>query len=299
VADQTVDGNVIKQRFTGGEIAWDKRTNKFSTQPANLAGGLAGLSVPGYEPPSASNTAAANSKKNDWFTPSWWWLLAGIPLLVLVALILIASLRHRHGGDVEPFDDYDYDLDHGDPDHEAEAEEAEARLAGTEERSRVQLAESYGRPPEAAPYGLGGVGHDPFEESGDDEVEEFSDLEPEPDESDTAPTPIQSDSDAPSGRHAAVVLDEPPVEEAEPVTAPVADVAEVANVAADDEPEAQTAIHLPLDDPYLAPTGYPIKADTKSGLYWGPESDLYDHVPAEVYFVSEELARANGFVKAE
>ena len=66
-----------------------------------------------------------------------------------------------------------------------------------------------------------------------------------------------------------------------------------------DAAEAQTAIHLPLDDPYLAPTGYPIKADTKSGLYWAPESDLYDHVPAEVYFVNEEFARANGFVKAD
>ncbi len=63
--------------------------------------------------------------------------------------------------------------------------------------------------------------------------------------------------------------------------------------------EAQTAIHLPLDDPYLAPTGYPIKADTKSGLYWEPESDLYDHIPADVYFVNEQFARANGFVKAD
>ncbi|OBA94299.1 hypothetical protein A5662_19565 [Mycobacteriaceae bacterium 1482268.1] len=292
VADQTVDGNVVSQRFTGGEISWDKRAGKFSTQPANLAGGLAGLSVPGYEPPTASNTAAANSKKRDWFTPSWWWLLAGIPLLVLVALILVATLRRRHGGDIEPHDD-DFDFDRA---HDAEFEDAEAGLADSGEHSRVQLAENYGRSSDSASYGLGGLAHDPFQESGDDveDVEEFSELEPEPDDADTAPTPIQSDSDAPSGRHAAIVLDEPPVEEPEPVTAPVTDVD-----GDGDEPEAQTAIHLPLDDPYLAPTGYPIKADTKSGLYWGPESDLYDHVPAEVYFVNEELARANGFVKAE
>jgi len=64
-------------------------------------------------------------------------------------------------------------------------------------------------------------------------------------------------------------------------------------------PGAQTAIHMPLSDPYQVPTGYPIKADTKSGLYWAPDSDLYDHVPAEVYFVNEEFARANGFVKAD
>ena len=51
VADQSENGNVVTQRFTGGEVSWDKKTNKFSTQPANLASGLAGLSVPGYEPP--------------------------------------------------------------------------------------------------------------------------------------------------------------------------------------------------------------------------------------------------------
>ena len=66
----------------------------------------------------------------------------------------------------------------------------------------------------------------------------------------------------------------------------------------DSPASAQTAFRLPLDDPYMAPGGYPIKADTKSGLYWAPESDLYDHIPADVYFVNEEFARANGFVKA-
>ena len=38
VADQTEDGNVVSQRFTGGEISWDKQTNKFST-----AAGQSGL----------------------------------------------------------------------------------------------------------------------------------------------------------------------------------------------------------------------------------------------------------------
>ena len=70
-------------------------------------------------------------------------------------------------------------------------------------------------------------------------------------------------------------------------------------VTQDDGPEPQTAIHLPLADPYLPPTGYPIKADTKSGMYWAPDDELYDHVPAEVYFVNEEFARANGFVKGD
>jgi uncharacterized protein with LGFP repeats len=291
VADQTEDGDVVSQRFTGGEISWDKKTDKFSSQPANLASGLSGLTVPGYEPPDASNSAASDTGKRSWFTPSWWWLLAGIPLLVLIGLVLVATLRNRDRGDVDPLDDDEFDMDTtDDTDDEAEA----LLLAGSEDHGRVQLAESYGRPSGSALYGLGGVGRDPFEESGDD-PDDFSELEPEPDESDTAPTPIPSEPDPNPSRHSAIELDEPQtdVDEPEPVVAPAADVS------TDDAASAQTAIHLPLDDPYVAPTGYPIKADTKSGLYWGPESDLYDHIPAEVYFINEQFARANGFVKAD
>jgi uncharacterized protein with LGFP repeats len=284
VADQTEDGNVVSQRFTGGQLSWDKQANKFTTQPANLASGLAGLSVPGYEPPQASNAAASHSEKRNWFTPSWWWLLAGIPLVVLIGLILVATLRNRNADVDELKDDFDVDTSH-DTDDEAEA----LRLAGVEEPSRVRLAESYARPSDSERYG---PARDPFEETVDD-ADEFSELEPEPDESDTAPTRIPLDSDANSGRHAAIQLDESPADEPEPVAAPAPEASP------GDAQEAQTAIHLPLDDPYLAPTGYPIKADTKSGLYWGPESDLYDHVPAEVYFVNEQFARANGFVKAD
>ncbi len=297
VADQTEDGNVVSQRFTGGEISWDKQTNKFSSEPANLASGLAGLTVPGYQAPETSTAAAPTSKERNWFTPSWswWWLLAGIPLLVLIGLILVARLRNRSGGPSDRLDD-DIDMDA----MRGDAVDAEGDgLAGSEEHPRVQLAESYGRPSGAGAYGLG---RDPFEDSGDD-VEEFSDLEPEPDDSDTAPTRIQSEleSDSNSGRHSAIGLEEPLADHPEPAAEPVESVEPVVPpvVATNDAPEAKTAIHLPLDDPYLAPTGYPIKADTRSGLYWSPESDLYDHIPAEIYIVNEEFARANGFVKAE
>jgi hypothetical protein len=158
----------------------------------------------------------------------------------------------------------------------------------------VQLAESFGQQSGSARYGLGGPGRDPFEDTGDD-GDEFSELEPEPDESDTAPTPIASEPEPDSGRHSAVALDEPQNELLEPEAVPTP----ASHVSASDPASAQTAIHLPLDDPYLAPTGYPIKADTKSGLYWGPESDLYDHIPAEIYFVNEQVAMANGFVEAD
>ena len=299
VADQTEDGSVISQRFTGGQISWDKQSNKFSTEPANLASGLAGLTVPGYEPSEATNSAAPNSNERNWFTPSWWWLLAGIPLLVLIGLILVATLRNRGGDDgIDDPQDPEFDLDddhHHDDDNAAEAEALS--LAGPEDFGRAQLAEGYRRPPSSSMHGLGGSGRDPFEEtdvdeSGDD-GDEFSDLEPEPDDSDTAPTPIARASEA--GRHSSVEVDDEPEEfDAEPAATPPPP--EPDTTAA---PAAQTAFRLPLDDPYTAPGGYPIKADTKSGLYWGPESDLYDHIPADVYFVNEEFARANGFVKAD
>ncbi|MHC9293524.1 LGFP repeat-containing protein [Mycobacterium sp. LTG2003] len=98
------------------------------------------------------------------------------------------------------------------------------------------------------------------------------------DDIDTAPTRVVTEADLrssgpPSGRHAAIELDEP-------------------------VPSA-TAIHLPLDDPQRAPQGYPIKADTKSGLYWSPDSSQYDDAIAEIWFASEEFARTNGFVRAD
>ena len=41
-----------------------------------------------------------------------------------------------------------------------------------------------------------------------------------------------------------------------------------------------------------------IKADTHSGLYYTPDSVLYDNTVPEVWFASEDVAQANGFVKA-
>jgi uncharacterized protein with LGFP repeats len=290
VADQAEDGNKVSQRFTGGEISWDKQTNKFSTQPANLASGLAGVSVPGYQPPEGTNSAAPHSKQRNWFTPSWWWLLAIVPVLVLVGLVAAATLRRRGQSDADELED----PFHLDTTHDTAAEAEAVRLEGSDAR----LAESYARPPGSGGYGSGGVDHDPYPPPGDDDDDndadhgdEFSELEPEPDESDTGP--ITSESDPNSGRHAAIALDELDDDVDEPAAVPVDDP--TSTVA----PESLTAIHMPLADPYQVPAGFPIKADTKSGLYWSPESDLYDHVPAEVYFVNEEFARANGFVKAD
>jgi uncharacterized protein with LGFP repeats len=58
-------------------------------------------------------------------------------------------------------------------------------------------------------------------------------------------------------------------------------------------------IHLPLDDPYQVPEGYPIKANASFGLYYTPGSALYHDTLAEIWLSSEEVAQANGFVKAD
>ncbi|OBB90645.1 LGFP repeat-containing protein [Mycobacterium sp. 852002-40037_SCH5390672] len=64
-------------------------------------------------------------------------------------------------------------------------------------------------------------------------------------------------------------------------------------------PEGRPTIHLPLDDPYQAPDGYPIKASARYGLYYTPGSDLYQDTLAEIWLSSEEVAQANGFTRAD
>ncbi|MBV8929466.1 MAG: hypothetical protein JO152_10120, partial [Mycobacteriaceae bacterium] len=107
----------------------------------------------------------------------------------------------------------------------------------------------------------------------------------DPDAVDTEPTRIEHEHDhdhepererepePTTGRHAKVDLDEPL--------------------------PSRPAIHLALDDPHQMPDGYPIKADTKSGRYWSPNSGHYPDAVAEIWFASEEFARANGFVSAD
>ncbi len=289
VADQSENGNVVSQRFTGGEVSWDKQTNKFSTQPANLASGLAGLSVPGYEPPQSSNSAASDSNERNWFTPSWWWLLAGIPLLVLVGLVVVATLRNRgrrrRGSAGCPFD--------VDTAHDTAAEAEALRLEDSDDATRRRWPRVTRRHQDLRRYGLGGGERDPFEATGDD-GDEFSELEPEADESDTAPTPIASEAEPNSGRHAAIQLDEPPDDHDEPVGVPV------------DEADTQTMRRTPRPRfTCRSPTRTCRRPDTRSrrtpsqACTGCRKDDLYDHVPAEVYFVNEEFARANGFVKAD
>ncbi len=91
-----------------------------------------------------------------------------------------------------------------------------------------------------------------------------------------------------TGRHAAIEVD-----------GADDDAAAWPIVAANSVPAGRPTIHLPLDDPYQVPDGYPIKANASFGLYYTPGSALYHDTLAEIWLANEDVARANGFIKAD
>ena len=104
---------------------------------------------------------------------------------------------------------------------------------------------------------------------------------------DTAPTRVPTETAVATAAAAAAIKRDP-----------LTDTGRHARIEIDDDPRRQrVAFLLPLDDPNEAPDGYPIKANTKSGVYWAPGSALYDDASAEIWFATEELARVNGFVR--
>jgi uncharacterized protein with LGFP repeats len=294
MADQTESGKVITQRFSGGVVSWDRSKNAFSTEPANLASGLAGLQVPGQDVPKPppANPQASDTNANKWFVWNWWWLLAIVPVLVLVGLVAFAALRNRRRGrDDERLDTGDDGFDQGEgPTYDAvpaaaghaseSIDDRAAQLSGgryAREGLGSLPSTSAGREYPQAPMGLWAAPEHAdeavttLEPAAAQETLAPQEDEEDPDKVDTAPTRVEHDPLTDTGRHARIEVDDP---------AP-----------------PRTALHLPLDDPSRAPEGYPIKADTKSGLYWAPGGALYDEARAEIWFASEELALTNGFVK--
>ena len=121
---------------------------------------------------------------------------------------------------------------------------------------------------------------------GDDMVAAVhEDFDEDPDDVDTDPTGIPLLDDGRSGRHAASDAHDDDAEVTEAV--PIPRIA-----------SGQLAIHLPMDDPYQVPDGYPVKANASFGLYYMPDSALYEDTMAEIWFASEEIAQANGFHRA-
>jgi uncharacterized protein with LGFP repeats len=131
---------------------------------------------------------------------------------------------------------------------------------------------------------------DVHEELGRDVHEDFDsdvheDVDEDPDDVDTDPTGIPLLDDGRSGRHAA--------SDAHDEDAQVTEAVPIPRIA-----PGQLAIHLPMDDPYQVPDGYPVKAHASSGLYYMPDSALYDETMAEIWFANEDIAQANGFHRA-
>lgn len=301
VEDQAVFGDVISQKFAGGKIAWSRAKNTFSTEPANLASSLSGVQVPGQNMPAGSAQPATDTGRAS----HWWWWLGVIPVLLLLGILALIPRQRRQrrlrrrrlagpgdtmagapDRDVEP----EYDAGPGDA----------GRWPADEEPELGPPAFSGGRPEPPSvgqpnrldtdwmpPVGVGelsAIGETPGGATPSD-LDEGLDVE-DPDAVDTAPTRVPSEAEVRGGRHAAADADADAEVDAE-MAPPLAAAA------------AHPTIHLPLDDPHEAPDGYPVKGNASFGLYYTPDSALYEDAFAEIWFASEEIARANGFTKGE
>jgi uncharacterized protein with LGFP repeats len=291
--DQTVYGDVISQKFTGGKIAWNRAKNTFGTEPANLASSLSGLKVPGQNQP--ASPASAQPATGTGQGSHWWWWLAVIPALLLIAILaLIARRPRRIAGPRdtmagEPDRDLEPDYDAG-PDavwpwsNRGEGELGPPAFVG-------RHPEPPGPPPMGPPFRPDSgwmpavaVGErPPTGETGGgtvpSEFDEGVDVE-DPDAVDTAPQRVPTEAELRGGRHAAADDDEE-----SDASLPAA--------------ATRPTIHLPLEDPHEAPEGYPVKGNASFGLYYTPDSNMYEDAFAEIWFASEEIARANGFTKGE
>jgi uncharacterized protein with LGFP repeats len=326
VGEQTANKDVITQKFTGGQISWNQAKNTFSTQPANLASALSGLQVPGQKMPAGS---ASNAGGGGWLNWHRWLLPAAVAAAVLLtgiaALVAVRGrLRRAAGRDTrvaEPsggeaagyhngYEAVTESVSQWSPDVDSDL--ASSRLSdGYRAPLRPRTVRLPSQPvSDWMPPGRADLVDEPLS----DEIEspaEFSDLDEDldehfdeehfeekhfdeehfeaehfdedPDAVDTAPTRIPTPSEVRGGRHAAADPEEDTTHFA--ATTPIV--------------PGQLTIHLPLDDPYLVPDGYPVKANASFGLYYMPDSALYEDTLAEIWFVSEEIAQANGFNKAQ
>lgn len=303
MADQTESGEVITQRFSGGVVSWDRSKKTFSTEPANLSSALAGLQVPELDVPKAppAKPQASSTNGNRWFAWNWWWLLALIPVFVVVGLVTFAAMRNRRRGRDDEFDTDDDELGRG---AESTYDAVPAAAGHASESVDGHAAEFYdGR------YARDGLGSMPSTSADRDYPQSSMSLWGAPEHGDEAVTtrePVSApETGAMQESHAPQEDDEDPdkvdtaptrlptLVERDPLT----DTGRHARIEVDEPVPSRTSLHLPLDDPNRAPEGYPIKVDTKSGLYWAPGSAHYDDARAEIWFASEELARTNGFVE--
>lgn len=330
-SDQVQNGDVITQTFAGGAISWDQATKKFSTEPPSLASSLSDLQVPGVEVPknpAKGQASPASDGGTKWYTWRKSYLVFAIAAaIVLVAIALAFALllfsRRRKRARSAQADHYDdgYDsypgVDDDDDDYDEERAYSDDRAYRDDRDDRahesgpIPVGDRSDYAPVSAwatpiAQGRDDNGLDPAPKAEPDAPPSTPPPPPPPapsaspkplvsapfnafaeneDVVDTAPTYVESEVDenwAPpsvhpsgpsSGRHAAIQLDVP-------TPAPTL-----------------TSLRLAQEDPYDAPKGYPIKADTRTGLYWTPDSSRYGVARAEIWFASEEFALTNGFTK--
>lgn len=337
VDDQAVNGDVVSQQFTGGKVAWNRAKNSFTTDPSNLAPLLSGLQVSGQNQPStAAMPSHAKKFALHWW---WLLVAAAaLALVALSALVAWGWRRRRRSrGDTAAYeppveggwghDDVDVATEHFALDDLYPADQQPPPDAGPAARvswgraagAAADLDEDAQHGGEAPPESEEGPGH--FEGPGADDED--------PDAVDTDSIPAVSAAALSEAGYVDVPDEDvyPEADYAESdytdtdyAQAPDAAVSEaVAAVAAGAEPRTgrhaavdaddasepapgpagRPTIHLPLDDPYQVPDGYPIKASARFGLYYTPGSELYHDTLAEIWLSSEEVAQANGFLKAD
>jgi len=311
LGDQTVDKDDVTQKFTGGQIAWNQKKNTFTTRPPNLASALSGLQIPGQK------TAAGPASKGDrvhalaWH---WWWLIAGVAALLLIGLVVLLARRlRRRGGAAERDGKGTGPDDSDDSGYEAATDSVSQWSPDADKELATSSLNEDHRPPRPRTVRLSSQqvsawmppgrvdlvdgtpdaeieSHDvfsdfaEFDESDEGDADHFDDgFDEDPDSVDTDPTGFPAQGEGRGGRHAAAGGDDSAVTTAVPTV----------RIAA-----GQLAIHLPMDDPYQVPDGYPVKAHASSGLYYMPDSVLYEETMAEIWFASEEIAQANGFHRA-
>jgi uncharacterized protein with LGFP repeats len=305
MGDQVVDRDLVAQKFTGGQIVWDPAKNAFSTQPASLASSLSGLQVPGHMMPAGSVPTGGAARAH---ALRWW--SVGILAVLLIGMAVSMVLRRcrrraragRYGEPCDPGRDMDVGYDAGtasgsqwskDADHDLASETLSDGFREPWSRPRTvrlpsQLSNGW-TPPVRSDLADELPGHEIDSAATSSWLSD--DVEQDPDSVDTAPTRLPAQAEvstgrplAPtgSGRHAAVDT--------------AGDDADF--IALQLRAPGELAIHLPLADPYQVPDGYPVKANASFGLYYMPDSVLYEDTLAEIWFANEEIARAIGFIKA-